>query len=745
MKIKGIKYTAPLLDNSGYAQASRGNVLALHKLGVPLTLNPISFEQIKPDLGENGKIIGSLINKEIDYNVNIIHTTPEFWSEHREEGKINIGYTIWETTLLHPDWPKFINENVDAVMVGCEWNVEVFRDSGVSIPIFVVPHGIGTQEFDNIESFDVAGVSNESYMFYGIFQWTERKHPLAIIKAYWHAFQKDEDVALVLKTYRNNYTDGEKDAVRTTIQRLKKVTPMDKYPPIYLIPHMLTNDEILGLHARGDCYVSLDRGEGFGLSPFAAGACGNPIMVTNFGGSTEYAKENNSYLIDYMLTPVFGMPWCMSVNSLVKTDKGYVRALDLCKGDVVINKSLEFKKIDKTEVRPLTDDESIYSLKYYSMFDPIEVTSEHKLNVLNDENKPVKKKVSDINVDDYLYIPKPKISIDTPTEMQRLEKQFDHEIYSHTFYLSGLYLAEGYVDKNNYYVNFSFNINERYTLGAECIEFMKELFDIKEEKIHDRVRENINSYDVSFHDKAAVEFFKHSFGSGSHFKHIPDDFKYNEYNDELLRGYWAGDGHIRKPGYKNIRTGKKRISPECVASTASIDLALDLRDVLLSRGIVSSFYKYERSDNRIGYVISVSNELFDRIMSIKDANRISNRHYIVLPDGMGFGVRINKKELLEDYDDFICSISVEPGKEESKEDSGGSYILNGIASSNSPWYRGDQLWAEPDIKHGADTMKYIFENQAEAKSKGQLLKKDIFEHFAWEVIGQKIIDVVKEI
>lgn len=309
MKVTGIKYTAPMLDNSGYAQASRGNIMALYKLGVPLTLNPISFENLKPDLGEAGRVIDSLIAKKIDYNVNIIHTTPEFWSKHREEGKINIGYTIWETTKLHPKWKSYINDSVDAVMVGCEWNVEVFRNSGVTVPIFVVPHGIGTHEFDNIKPFEVRGVSQDTYMFYSIFQWTERKHPLAMIKAYWHAFQNKEDVALVLKTYRSDYSESEKDAIRTTIRRLKAVTPFDNYPPIYLIPNMLTNDEILGLHARGDCYVSLDRGEGFGLSPFTAGACGNPIVVTGFGGSTEYAKSDNSYLINYVLTPVFGMPW----------------------------------------------------------------------------------------------------------------------------------------------------------------------------------------------------------------------------------------------------------------------------------------------------------------------------------------------------------------------------------------------------------------------------------------------------
>lgn len=309
MEIKGIKYTAPLLDNSGYAQAARGNILALHELGVPLTLNPISFEQARPDLGKYGDTIQSLIDKDIDYNVNLIHTTPEFWEKYRSRNATNVGYTIWETTKLHPKWPSYINDNVDMCLVGSEWNVGVFEDSGVTVPLGVVPHGINVNEFEGIEPYAIKGVDKDTFMFYSIFQWTERKHPLIMIKAFWHAFQNDENVALVLKTYRSDYSDAEKDAIRTTLRRLKAVFPMDKYPPIYFLPDMLTNDEILGLHARGDCYVSFDRGEGFGLSPFAAGAAGNPIIVTGFGGTTEYAKEHNSYLVNYSLTPVFGMPW----------------------------------------------------------------------------------------------------------------------------------------------------------------------------------------------------------------------------------------------------------------------------------------------------------------------------------------------------------------------------------------------------------------------------------------------------
>lgn len=309
MEVSGIKYTGPVFDNSGYARACRGNILALHKAGIPIRINPITFEQTKPDLGEDGKLLKSLINREISYNVNITHTTPEFWGQHRDLGAVNVGYTIWETTKLHPDWPGYINNNVTKVLVGCEWNVEVFKNSGVTIPIGVVPHGINMSEFDNIEPFEVGGSDKDDFIFYSIFQWSERKNPMALLKAYYRAFSGVDDVTLVLKTYQNSYSEKEREAIKATIINMRKIMSLDHYPKISYIPNMLSEEQITALHARGDCYVSLDRGEGFGLGPFQAGAAGNPIIVTGFGGSTEYAKKTNSYLVDYQLTPVFGMPW----------------------------------------------------------------------------------------------------------------------------------------------------------------------------------------------------------------------------------------------------------------------------------------------------------------------------------------------------------------------------------------------------------------------------------------------------
>ena len=309
LDIKGVKYTGPIRDNSGYGRAARGNIMALYKLGIPLTLNPISFEKARPDLGEVGKILDSLVDKKIDYNINFIHTTPEFWEKYREDGVKNCGYCVWETDKLHSSWPGYINNNVDKVIVVCNWNKEVFKKSGVTIPIGVVQHGIDVNEFKDVEPYNIDGITNDTYIFYSIFQFVERKNPLAAIKAYWYAFQNDEKVSLVLKTYRSDYSESEKQAIRTTLKRLKSIMSMDKYPPVYFVSHMLSEKEILGLHMKGDCYVSLDRGEGWGLGGSIAGTCGNSIIVTGIGGVKEYAKEDNSYLVDFQLSPVFGMPW----------------------------------------------------------------------------------------------------------------------------------------------------------------------------------------------------------------------------------------------------------------------------------------------------------------------------------------------------------------------------------------------------------------------------------------------------
>jgi glycosyltransferase involved in cell wall biosynthesis len=306
-----IKYWGALFDGSGYGSCSRHYIKALNSCGADLTLSPVSFERERPDLGATGVYLDKYVNRQIDYDINLIHLTPEHYPMYREVGKINVGYTVWETSKIHHDWIAYCN-CMDAIIVPCEWNVKVFRDSGVKVPIYCVPHVVNTEGLDKIEEFPVAGPSKfvrNDYIFYSIAQFTERKDITSLLKAYWSEFDLTDNVALVIKTHINGYSDDEKNATTQIIKKIKKEIQLPKgrtYASVYLMLDLLAEDDILGLHKWGDCFVSLNRAEGFGLPEAEAAAAGNPVIVTGYGGVNQFLNKNNSYLINYMLIPVTG-------------------------------------------------------------------------------------------------------------------------------------------------------------------------------------------------------------------------------------------------------------------------------------------------------------------------------------------------------------------------------------------------------------------------------------------------------
>lgn len=307
-----ITYIAPCFDSSGYGEASRNYIEALDHVGIKVSVQSMSFERQKPELGASALKIQELTKNPDTGRIQIVHMTPENYPRFYRKDKYNIAYTTWETSKLPEGWTPLIN-GMQEVWVPCEHNIKVFKDSGVTIPIKCVPHTFKSEPTDDKSSLPLQNHNSDEFMFYSIFQWTERKNPLALLKAYLTEFLPHEKVCLVLKTYFVNPENAQESAqLKETIQQIKSRFYLKGFPKILLISSLLSKSQIHALHQSGDCYVSLHRCEGFGIPIVEAMMAGNPAIVTNYGGPEDFGKSINAPImwpIEYQETPCHGMPW----------------------------------------------------------------------------------------------------------------------------------------------------------------------------------------------------------------------------------------------------------------------------------------------------------------------------------------------------------------------------------------------------------------------------------------------------
>jgi glycosyltransferase involved in cell wall biosynthesis len=130
----------------------------------------------------------------------------------------------------------------------------------------------------------------------------ERKNPFATIEAFKKAFGKsDEDVLLIIKFRPHHYYQNQ-------YNQLKAMT--EDWPSIQLIEGHLSKEEVHGLVDNCNCYVSLHRAEGFGLTMAEAMYYGKPVIATAYSSNTDFMNVGNSFLVKYDLvatTEAYGL------------------------------------------------------------------------------------------------------------------------------------------------------------------------------------------------------------------------------------------------------------------------------------------------------------------------------------------------------------------------------------------------------------------------------------------------------
>ena len=70
-----------------------------------------------------------------------------------------------------------------------------------------------------------------------------------------------------------------------------------------ILDQTLPRGELNGLIQACDCYVSLHRSEGFGLTMAEAMLLGKPVIATGYSGNLEFMDRGNSLLIGHEARP----------------------------------------------------------------------------------------------------------------------------------------------------------------------------------------------------------------------------------------------------------------------------------------------------------------------------------------------------------------------------------------------------------------------------------------------------------
>jgi glycosyltransferase involved in cell wall biosynthesis/SAM-dependent methyltransferase len=293
----GVNVVGYFRSELGVGEAARQLVSALDAQGVPVL--PVHGRTIPPN--RQGHAYTHLDYTDARYPVNLIcmnaDVLGEFASQAGQEffdGRYSIGMWFWEIEQFPEIWVSAF-DHVDELWLPTDHVVRALSPHA-SVPITKVtlPVEMPTMLSATREELGLP----EGFMFLFSFDHNsvfERKNPLALLDAYTRNFDPDDDAVLVIKSINA-------DAVEADHERL--LAAAANRPDVHIVDGYLSAAQKNQMVAACDCYVSLHRSEGFGLTMAEAMYLGKPVIATGYSGNLDFMTHENSYLVEHTLVRI---------------------------------------------------------------------------------------------------------------------------------------------------------------------------------------------------------------------------------------------------------------------------------------------------------------------------------------------------------------------------------------------------------------------------------------------------------
>jgi glycosyltransferase involved in cell wall biosynthesis len=291
----GVNVAGYLRTGLGVGEAARLYVAALEAAQVP-----VRTETADPDLPQAKRTGFQDRRPAVEYPVNLVCVNPFELPDFARrigaaffEDRITIGHWAWEASTVPDAWDEAF-ALVDEIWTNSGYVTNVLA-SASPVPVVTLPQPVLPPRV--AEHAPELGLPHAfTFLFtFDFYSTTRRKNPIGLVRAYQRAFGPDEGAQLVIKTFNG-------DARPESMRRLQSA--IGDRPDVHLVDRFLPPEEKNALLARSDCYVSLHRAEGFGLSLAEAMLLGKPVVATGYSGNLQFMTPANSWLVGYELTRV---------------------------------------------------------------------------------------------------------------------------------------------------------------------------------------------------------------------------------------------------------------------------------------------------------------------------------------------------------------------------------------------------------------------------------------------------------
>lgn len=317
--MKKVLLRGPVFSKSGYGEHARQIYRYLRSQKVEITIESLNWGYtpwfVNPRDCEG--LVGEMQTKCTplegrNFDVTLQVQLPNEWDTSL--GKFNIGFTAGvETDFANPSWTTVDVNKMDLVVVPSEFTKSGFEKLvKPRTPIKVVPESFYDELLLDSEKSYIDDIVETNFNFLtvgvltGTSPETDRKNLFYLIKWFVEEFKSEKDVGLIIKTNKGRDTQIDRVATRRLLEQILSELNHNGSPRVYLLHGEMSRREMKDLYKseKVKAYVSVTRGEGFGLPLLEAAVSGLPVIATNWSAHTEFLNTGKWIDLEYDLKEV---------------------------------------------------------------------------------------------------------------------------------------------------------------------------------------------------------------------------------------------------------------------------------------------------------------------------------------------------------------------------------------------------------------------------------------------------------